>query len=99
MTPRGDAAARSVSKRLDEASSSFRVIRIHHDDIARDELKALRRTDLPHKVRDLIEMVALSDPGRPAHSATPAGAPGPAGDRRVSSRPGPPWGGWWGRRG
>ncbi|MDG3007694.1 hypothetical protein [Paludisphaera mucosa] len=28
------------------------MIRIHLDDATRDELKALRRSDLPHKVRD-----------------------------------------------
>lgn len=39
------------------------MIRIHLDDVSRDELKALRRTDLPHKVRDRIEMVTLSDAG------------------------------------
>ena len=39
------------------------MIRIHLDDTTRNELKALRRTDLPHKVRDRIEMVTLSDAG------------------------------------
>jgi len=39
------------------------MIHIHLDDITRDELKSPRRTDLPHKVRDRIEMVALSDAG------------------------------------
>ena len=33
------------------------------DDATRDELRALRRTDLPPKVRERIEMVTLSDVG------------------------------------
>lgn len=39
------------------------MIRIQLDDSTRDELHALRRTDLPAKARDRIEMVALSDAG------------------------------------
>jgi putative transposase len=39
------------------------MIRIMLDDTTRDELQALRRTDLPAKVRDRIEMVTLSDVG------------------------------------
>jgi putative transposase len=39
------------------------MIRIHLDAAARDRLNALRRTALPPKVRDRIEMVALSDAG------------------------------------
>jgi putative transposase len=39
------------------------MIRIILDDATRDELHALRRTGLPAKVRDRIEMVALSDAG------------------------------------
>jgi transposase len=39
------------------------MIRIHLDETIRDEMKALRRADLPHKVRDRIEMVTLSDVG------------------------------------
>ncbi|MFO0953268.1 MAG: helix-turn-helix domain-containing protein [Isosphaeraceae bacterium] len=39
------------------------MIRIQLDDATRDELHALRRTDLPAKARDRIEMVALSDAG------------------------------------
>src|SRR5262245_6020473 len=39
------------------------MILIHLDDATRDELKALRRTDLPARVRDRLEMVLLSDAG------------------------------------
>src|SRR5579864_1777358 len=39
------------------------MICIQLDDTTRDELKALRRTGLPPKVRDRIEMVSLSDAG------------------------------------
>jgi transposase len=39
------------------------MIRIHLDDAGREELNALRRTDLPASARDRIEMVALSDAG------------------------------------
>ena len=39
------------------------MIRIMLDDATRDELRALRRTDLPAKVRDRIEMVSLADAG------------------------------------
>src|SRR5512142_428798 len=39
------------------------MIRILLDDPTRDELRALRRTELPPKVRDRIEMVCLSDAG------------------------------------
>ena len=39
------------------------MIRIHLDESTRDELKALRHEDLPHKVRDRIEMVSLADAG------------------------------------
>jgi putative transposase len=39
------------------------MIRTQLDDATRDELKALRRTGLPPKVRDRIEMVTLSDAG------------------------------------
>jgi hypothetical protein len=42
------------------------MIRIHLDDTTRRELQALRRTDLPAKVRDRLEMVLLSDAGWPA---------------------------------
>jgi hypothetical protein len=39
------------------------MIRIPLDDATRDELQALRRTALPPRVRDRIEMVTLSDAG------------------------------------
>src|SRR5581483_8825343 len=39
------------------------MIRITLDDTTRDELRALRRADLPPRVRDRIEMVSLSDAG------------------------------------
>jgi transposase len=39
------------------------MIRIHLDDATRDRLNSLRRTDLPAKARDRVEMVALSDAG------------------------------------
>ena len=39
------------------------MIRIHLDDGARDELRALRREPLPPKVRDRIEMLTLADAG------------------------------------
>jgi transposase len=39
------------------------MIRTHLDDAARDRLNSLRRTDLPARVRDRVEMVALSDAG------------------------------------
>jgi putative transposase len=39
------------------------MIRIMLDDATRDKLRALRRTDLPAKVRDRIEMASLSDAG------------------------------------
>lgn len=39
------------------------MIRITLDDATRDELRALRRTELAPKVRDRIEMVSLSDAG------------------------------------
>jgi putative transposase len=39
------------------------MIRTHLDDVTRDRLNSLRRTDLPAKVRDRVEMVALSDAG------------------------------------
>jgi transposase len=39
------------------------MIRIMLDDATRDELRTLRRTSLPPKVRDRIEMVTLSDAG------------------------------------
>jgi hypothetical protein len=39
------------------------MIRIHLDDATRDRLNPLRRTTLPPKVRDRIEMIALADAG------------------------------------
>src|SRR5215469_1497616 len=39
------------------------MIRIMLDDATRDELRAFRRSDLPAKVRDRIEMVSLADAG------------------------------------
>jgi transposase len=39
------------------------MIRTHLDDATRDRLNSLRRTDLPAKVRDRVEMVAPSDAG------------------------------------
>jgi transposase len=39
------------------------MIRTHLDDATRDRLNSLRRTDLPAKARDRVEMVALSDAG------------------------------------
>jgi transposase len=39
------------------------MIRTPLDDTTRNELRALRRSDLPPKVRDRIEMVSLSDAG------------------------------------
>lgn len=39
------------------------MIRIQLDDATRSELQSLRRTDLPAKARDRIEMVTLSDVG------------------------------------
>jgi putative transposase len=39
------------------------MIRITLDDATRDELRSLRRTALPARVRDRIEMVTLSDAG------------------------------------
>jgi putative transposase len=39
------------------------MIRITLDDITRERLNALRRTDLPPKARDRLEMVTLSDAG------------------------------------
>jgi putative transposase len=39
------------------------MIRSPLDEATRDELRALRRTGLPPKVRDRIEMVTLSDAG------------------------------------
>jgi transposase len=42
------------------------MIRIQLDDATRDELRALRRTGLPPKARDRIEMITLSDAGWPA---------------------------------
>ncbi len=39
------------------------MIRIHLDDATRDRPNALRRTALPPKVRDRIEVIALSDAG------------------------------------
>ena len=39
------------------------MILIHLDDATRDRLNALRRNALPPKVRDRIEMIALSDAG------------------------------------
>ncbi|HEY2155769.1 MAG TPA: helix-turn-helix domain-containing protein, partial [Isosphaeraceae bacterium] len=42
------------------------MIRTILDDVTRDELLALRRTEQSPKVRDRIEMVTLSDAGWPA---------------------------------
>jgi transposase len=42
------------------------MIRTILDDVTRDELRALRRTEQSPKVRDRIEMVTLSDAGWPA---------------------------------
>src|SRR3954451_3082030 len=39
------------------------MIRTQLDDATRDRLNSLRRTNLPARVRDRIEMVALSDAG------------------------------------
>lgn len=39
------------------------MIRTNLDDATRDRLNALRRNNLPAKVRDRIEMIALSDAG------------------------------------
>src|SRR4051812_31150990 len=39
------------------------MIRIQLDDASRDELNSLRRTGLAPKVRDRVEMVAVSDAG------------------------------------
>jgi putative transposase len=39
------------------------MIRTSLDDATRDRLNTLRRTDLPAKVRDRVEMVSLSDAG------------------------------------
>jgi putative transposase len=39
------------------------MIRIHPDNATRTRLNSLRRTDLPAKARDRVEMVALSDAG------------------------------------
>ncbi len=39
------------------------MLRIQLDDTTRGALHALRRTDLPAKVRDRLEMVLLSDAG------------------------------------
>jgi putative transposase len=39
------------------------MIRIHLEDITRNELRSLRRKSLPPKVRDRIEMLTLSDAG------------------------------------
>jgi transposase len=39
------------------------MLRIQLDDPTRTELQALRRTDLPARVRDRLEMVLLSDAG------------------------------------
>jgi putative transposase len=39
------------------------MIRIHLDDATRDELQALRRTELPPRARDRLEMVCLADAG------------------------------------
>jgi putative transposase len=39
------------------------MIRIHLEESARDELRALRRKPLPPKVRDRIEMLTLADAG------------------------------------
>ena len=59
------------------------MIRIQLDDTTRDELQALRRTDLPAVARDRLEMVLLSDagwsppasPGTWAATRTPSGPP------------------------
>src|SRR5262245_684570 len=42
------------------------MIRTHLTDATRSELQSLRRTDLPAKVRDRLEMVLSSDAGWPA---------------------------------
>jgi hypothetical protein len=39
------------------------MIRIHLEDATRDELQSMRRTALPPKVRDRIEMLTLADVG------------------------------------
>src|SRR5204863_4421318 len=39
------------------------MIRIQLDDASRTELQSLRRTDLPPKVRDRLEMLFLADAG------------------------------------
>src|SRR6476659_3194191 len=39
------------------------MIRIHLDDTTREELQALRRPDLPARVRDRLEMVLLAGTG------------------------------------
>lgn len=49
--------------RLDTVFFNLRMIRISLDDATREELRALRRGDVSPKVRDRIEMVALSDAG------------------------------------
>ncbi len=42
------------------------MIRIHLDDTTRGELQPLRRTDLPPRARDRLEMGPLPDAGWPA---------------------------------
>jgi transposase len=50
------------------------MIRIHLDEATRNELQALRRQDLPAKVRDRLEMVLLADAGwKPAPIAAHLG--------------------------
>ena len=39
------------------------MIHIHLDDATLDQLRALRRTDLPPKARDRVEMLTLADAG------------------------------------
>ena len=51
------------AKRLDLVSYNTDMIQIHLDDATLDRLRALRRTDLPPKVRDRVEMLTLSDAG------------------------------------
>src|SRR5439155_7776448 len=54
---------RVTAKHPDGVYLQFGMIRVSLTDTTRGELRALRRTDLPAKVRDRVEMVLSSDAG------------------------------------
>src|SRR5262249_7883532 len=61
--PRRKGAETGLTKNSDAVYLQFGMIRVSLTDTTRGELHALRRTDLPAKVRDRVEMVLSSGAG------------------------------------